>query len=111
MTGSWTIEGTPLANPLAAGASPAAIHTALDPEDKPRFLDDLDQATREMREQLDLTPVFSVLEEYRRLAILQRDRIAYHRTIRAAAAIATGEESPEDEPFEVTRQKAGFSAG
>ena len=61
-----------------------------------------------MRRQLDLTPVFSVLEEFRRLAILQTNRDSYRRVVRAAAALATGEESAEDEPFEMTRAKAGF---
>lgn len=111
MTASWSIEGSRPASPLAAGASPDAIHAALDPQDQQRFLDDLDRASQDMRRQLDLTPVFSVLEEYRRLAILQRDRVAYRRTVRAAAVMATDEESPEDESFDVTRHKAGLTAG
>lgn len=108
MTASWSIDAEPPATPLAAGASPEAIHAALDDEDRVRFRAALDAATETMRRELDLTPVFAVLEEFRRLAILQTDRGAYHRVVRGAAALATGEQSPDDEPFEVTRGKAGL---
>ncbi|MDL5158683.1 DUF6247 family protein [Actinomycetospora termitidis] len=108
MSASWSIDADPPARPLGAGASPESIHAALDPEDQVRFRQALETASESMRRELDLTPVFSVLEEFRRLAILQTNRGSYHRVIRAAAAMATGEESPRDEPFEVTRAKAGF---
>lgn len=108
MTASWSIDAEPPATPLAAGASPEAIHAALDEPDRARFREALDAASEAMRRDLDLTPVFEVLEEFRRLAILQSDRVAYRRVVRAAAAMATGQESPTDEAFEVTRAKAGL---
>ncbi|WP_433798155.1 DUF6247 family protein [Actinomycetospora sp. CA-084318] len=108
MTASWSIDAEPPTTPLGAGASPEAIHAALDGPDQERFRRALDAASERMRRDLDLTPVFTVLEEFRRLALLQRDRSAYHRVVRAAAALATGQESPVDEPFEVTRSKAGL---
>lgn len=108
MTASWSVDAEPPATPLAEGAAPGDIHSALDAEDQVRFRQALDAATEQMRRDLDLSPVFAVLEEFRRLAILQTDRAAFHRVIRAAAALATGEDSPVDEPFDVTRAKAGL---
>ncbi|MEJ2871522.1 DUF6247 family protein [Actinomycetospora sp. OC33-EN08] len=108
MSVSWSLDAEPPATPLAAGASPEAIHTALDEADQVRFRLALDAATETMRRELDLAPVFAVLEEFRRLAILQSDRVAFHRVVRGAAALATGEQSPAGEPFEVTRGKAGL---
>ena len=57
---------------------------------------------------MNLEPLVSVLEEFRRLAILQTDRVGWERTLRGAAFLASGEESPEDEPLSVTRTKAGM---
>jgi hypothetical protein len=95
-------------HPLAAGASPAAIRQRLAPEDAQRFLHEYQRAIDEARVSLDLTTVHEVTERWRRIAILQTDAEGYRRTVRRAAELATGSPSPDDEPLEVTKRKAGL---
>ena len=108
MTASWTLAEGPRAHPLAIGATPEAIRGALDEEDQVRFREAFDEAIEATRRGMDLEPLVSVLEEFRRLAILQTDREGWRRTLRGAAFLATGQQSPEDEPLAVTRAKAGM---
>jgi hypothetical protein len=108
MTASWTVAEGPRAHSLAVGATPEAIHSALDAEDQVRFREAFDEALEATKHAMDLQPLVAVLEEYRRLAVLQTDRAGWRRTLRAAAYLATEEQSPEDEPLTVTRAKAGM---
>jgi len=95
-------------HPLAAGAAPAVVRQWLAPEDARRFLAEYQNAIDEARTSLDLTTVHEVTERWRRVAILQTDAEGYRRTVRRGAELATGHPSPEDEPFDVTKRKAGL---
>lgn len=93
-------------NPLAQGASPEAIRSALLPEDQASFDGAYAAALGEARDSLDLTGLFRMLERWRGLAALQRDPEVFRRVARRAAEKLTGHPSPEDEPLTVTRAKA-----
>jgi Family of unknown function (DUF6247) len=95
-------------NPLRSGASPASIRAALLGGDRAGFDAAYEAALVESRESLDLTGLFKTLERWRRLAVLQRDLEAYRRMVRRVAQTLTGQESPVDEPLEITRSKAGM---
>jgi hypothetical protein len=95
-------------HPLSAGAAPATVRRWLAPEDAQRFLDEYQLAIDDARSSLDLTTVHEVTERWRRIAILQTDAEGYRRTVRRAAELATGHPSPDDEPLEVTKRKAGL---
>ena len=60
------------------------------------------------RSTYDLDPVYEVVEQWRRIAVLQTDPAAFRRTMRVAAEMATGEPSSEDEPWETALSKAGL---
>jgi hypothetical protein len=93
-------------HPLAKGASPEAIRSALLPEDQPAFDAAYDAALIHARESRDLTELFQMLERWRGLAALQNDPEIFRRVARRAAEKLTGQPSPEDEPLAVTRAKA-----
>lgn len=95
-------------HPLRRGASPATIRARLLPEDAERFLAAYQAALVDARDALDLTPVFEVVEHWRQIAALQSDPVAFRRSVRAVAELTTGEASPEDEPLDVSRAKAGM---
>jgi len=92
---------------LPPGAQPGAIAAALLPEDRARFLSSYERELREARSSLDLTALHAVLEQWRGVAAMQARPEEYRRDMRRAAELITGEPSPEDEPLEVTRRKAG----
>lgn len=60
------------------------------------------------RDRLDLTELFEVLKQWRRVAVLQSDRESFRRVARRTAELVTGKPVPADEPLEVTRAKAGL---
>lgn len=93
---------------LAPGASPAAIHAALFPEDRAEFIAAYNAALEGARSTLHLAPVHELLEEWRCRAVLQADPEAFRRSVRRAAEFFTGEAVPDDEPFAVTRAHAGM---
>lgn len=95
-------------HPLARGASPEAIRSALLPEDRPAFDDAYATALAEARTSLDLTTLFTTLERWRATAVLQSDPARFRDVARRAAEKLTGQPSPEDEPMSVTRAKAGL---
>lgn len=106
MTGA--APSTPPEHPLLPGASPAAIAAFLLPDDRPAFVAAYEAALDEARRTLDLTPVHDVVEDWRRVALVQSDPIHFRRAVRRAAEIVSGEPVPADEPFEVTRARAGL---
>ena len=65
-------------------------------------------ALADARSTLHLTPAEKVLEEWRRRAVLQSDPDAFRRSVRRAAKFFTGDPAPEDEPYEITRARAGM---
>ncbi|MEJ2888865.1 DUF6247 family protein [Actinomycetospora aeridis] len=93
---------------LAVGASPAAIHAGLLPEDREAFLTAYGAALELARSTLHLAPVHHVVEEWRRRAVLQSDPAAFRHSVLRAAEFFAGEAVPDDEPFEVTRTRAGL---
>ena len=93
---------------LAEGASPGTIREALFQEDKELFDQAYASALDEARRTYELAPVLETIEEWRRRAILQSDPEAFRRAVRRAAEYFTGEPVPEDEPFAITRVKAGM---
>ncbi|HEY2193802.1 MAG TPA: DUF6247 family protein [Actinomycetospora sp.] len=93
---------------LARGASPATVHGHLPEPERSRFLAEYEAALDHARGTLDLAPVLDLVERYRAIAIAQSDPEAFRRGVRRWAEIVTGEPVPDDEPFEVTRTKAGI---
>ncbi|HEY1974852.1 MAG TPA: DUF6247 family protein [Pseudonocardia sp.] len=95
-------------HPLAKGASPDAIRSALLPGDQAAFDVAYGKALDDARESLDLTGLFRMLERWRGRAALRHDPQTFRRVARRAAEKLTGQPSPEDEPLAVTRAKAGM---
>ncbi|MCD2186630.1 DUF6247 family protein [Actinomycetospora soli] len=93
---------------LARGASPASIRAALLPEDKTVFDAAYEDALERARRDYDLAALHDTLENWRRQAIAQSDPEAFRLMVRRAAAFFSGEPVPSDEPFAVTRAKAGM---
>ncbi len=93
-------------HPLAKGASPEAIRSALLSEDQAGFDLAYAAALGQARESLDLTGLFLMLERWRGRAVLQQDPQAFRRVARRAAEKLTGQASPDDESLAVTRAKA-----
>jgi hypothetical protein len=93
---------------LLTGASPRAVSSRLLPEDRERFAAEYEAALDEARRTYELAGVQELVEHWRQVAVLQSDPMAFRRSVRVVAEIATGEPTPEGEPFEVTRQKAGM---
>lgn len=108
MTGSTSAHSAPSPRSLAAGASPAAIRAGLFAEDRAEFDAAYGAALDEARRTYELAPVYDLVEQWRRRAILQSDPEAFRRSVRRAAEFFTGKPVPEDEPFEVTRAHAGL---
>ncbi|MFC5140668.1 DUF6247 family protein [Actinomycetospora rhizophila] len=98
----------PTEHPLLPGASPATIRSFLVPEDRPTFMAAYEAALDEARRTLDLSPVLELVEDWRRVALVQADPVRFRRAVHRAAEIATGEPATADEPFEVTRSRAGL---
>ena len=109
MTALWSYDDQPRrGDPLLPGAAPAAIRETLLPEDRAEFDSAYERALAVTRESLDLSELFRVLEFWRRLALLQRDRDGYRALVRRAAELLTGEPVAEDEPLAITRARAGM---
>lgn len=90
------------------GASPRDVSRSLLPEDRGRFAEEYESALEQARRTYELGGVHDVVERWRRIAVLQSDPAGFRRSVRTVAEIVTGEPSPEGEPFEVTRLKAGM---
>jgi hypothetical protein len=95
-------------HPLLPGASPATIRSFLLPEDRPTFVEAYEAALDQARRSLDLAPVHEVVEDWRRVALVQADPVRFRRDVHRAAEIVTGEPVRDGEPFAVTRTKAGL---
>ncbi|HEY2195981.1 MAG TPA: DUF6247 family protein [Actinomycetospora sp.] len=93
---------------LAAGASPASIRAWLLPEDRTAFDEAYGEALDQVRCDVDAAALHATLENWRRRAIAQSDPEVFRRTVRRMAAFYTGQPVPADEPFAVTRAKAGM---
>lgn len=77
-------------------------------EDRERFVGEYEAAMDEARRSLELEPVHAVVERWRRIAVLQTDPVAFRRSVRRAAELMTGASTPDDEPFTITRSRAGM---
>ncbi|WP_028935481.1 DUF6247 family protein [Pseudonocardia spinosispora] len=107
--GAPHVDGSaPRRHPLAPGASPAAIRTALLPEDRAIFDAAYSAALDEARASLDLTALLDLVESWRRIAALQADPNNFARIARRVTELRTGQPVPADEPLSVTRTKAGL---
>ena len=93
---------------LLIGASPKAIMGYLFPEDRGPFQAEYESALDEARRTYDLSGVHRLVEHWRRIAALQADPAGFRESVRALAEIASGAPSPPEEPFAITRQKAGL---
>jgi hypothetical protein len=99
MTATYSVDDEPPGgHPLRRGAAPGAIRAALLPEDHAGFDADYEQALSRARTTLDLTELFTVLEHWRRLAVLQSEPEVFRRVAQRAAELHTGEPRPSDEP-------------
>jgi hypothetical protein len=92
---------------LAPGAQPAAIASALLPDDRARFLASYERELSRAQSSLDLTALHDTVEQWRGRAAMQSRPEQYRQGLRRAAELITGQPSPDDEPLEVTRAKAG----
>ncbi len=105
----WSYDDQPRrGDPLLPGAAPAAIREALLPDDRAAFDAAYERALAVARESPDLADLFREIEQWRRVALLQRDRDGYRALVRRAAELLTGQPVPEDEPLAVTRARAGM---
>lgn len=93
---------------LAQGASPASIRAALLPEDKGAFDEAYERALDQARRDYDLAALHATLENWRRQAIAQSDPEAFTVMVRRVAEFYSGAPVPADEPFAVSRAKAGM---
>ncbi|ASR40009.1 hypothetical protein BAY61_32145 (plasmid) [Prauserella marina] len=100
--------GPPPASSLRPGADPKAISAALLPADQEQFKQEFAQTLERMKGTLDLTELHALLEQWRRLAVLQREPDRFHHVVRRAAELRTGRPVPADEPLETTRADAGI---
>ncbi|GAA4916739.1 DUF6247 family protein [Actinomycetospora succinea] len=97
MTATYSIDDEPAGgHPLRQGASPAAIHAALPPEDRADFDADYAKALDRAGTTRDLTELFTVLEHWRRLAVLQSEPEIFRRVAERAAELRTDEPATED---------------
>lgn len=101
-------SNVPPGGSLARGATPAAIRAALLPGDRDRFDQDYWHALEQAKQDYDVTGLHSTLENWRRQAIAQSDPESFRTMVRRAAAFFSGQPVPDDEPFEITRSKAGM---
>lgn len=108
VTADASDERPPGAHPLAPGASPHAIRSALLESDRGAFDAAYAEALEVARERLELTELFDTLEQWRRVAVLQSDRENFRAVARRTAELVTGEPVPVGEPLEITRDKAGL---
>jgi hypothetical protein len=108
MTASASSDGSPRSRSLGEGASPGTIRAALFPEDRELFDQAYARALDDARRTYELAAVHETVEEWRRRAIAQSDPEAFRRTVRRAAEFFSGEPVADDEPFAVTRAKAGM---
>jgi hypothetical protein len=105
----YSVEDEPVRrHPLAKGASPEAIRSHLLVDDRAEFDAELAATLEATKCSLDLTGLFTMLEQWRRIAALQSDPERFARVVRRAAEELTGQSSPPDEPLAVTRAKAGM---
>jgi hypothetical protein len=105
----YSVEDEPARrHPLAKGASPEAIRSHLLVDDRAEFDAALAAALEATKYSLDLTELFTMLEQWRRIAALQSDPQRFARVVRRAAEQLTGQACPPDEPLAVTRDKAGM---
>jgi hypothetical protein len=95
-------EQTPDLQALAPGAAPEVIREHLLPHDRERF----DAALASAQASLNEDQMWTCVERWRGIAVLQADRQRFRRLARQIAERTTGMPSPEDEPLEVTRAKA-----
>ena len=109
MTALWSFDEQPrTGDPLLPGATLAAIRDGLLPHDRAAFEVAYQEALADARESLELGELFQTLEQWRRLALLQRDPERFVSVIRRAAERLTGEPIPDGEPWEDTRRRAGL---
>jgi hypothetical protein len=108
MTATYAVDEQPHRHPLLPGAQPHAIREHLLPEDQPLFEAAYEQALADAKKSMDLTGLFETLEQWRCAAVLQSDPAKFRHAVRRAAELLTGQPVPEDEPFSVTRRKAGM---
>jgi hypothetical protein len=78
-------DPVPGRHPLARGASPEAIRSALLTEDQDEFDAAYEAALADARTSLDLTGLFRMLEQWRGIVALQSDPEVFRRVARRAA--------------------------
>ncbi|MDL5159208.1 DUF6247 family protein [Actinomycetospora termitidis] len=102
-----TADPVPDDGPLQRGASPAQVRDRLPEPERSRFVAEYESALEDARTSLDLTALLDLIEHYRVVVMVWRDPVGFRSGVRQWAEIVTGEATPEDEPFELTRHRAG----
>ena len=109
MSATWAIDDK--ANerhPLARGARPKDIRAALLSEDRAEFDEALAAATDRFRSSLDFSEMFALLDQWRKIAVLQSDPERFARIARKAAELNTGCPPAPDADLDELRGQAGI---
>jgi Family of unknown function (DUF6247) len=108
MSATWAIDDkADKRHPLARGARPVDIRAALRGEDQVEFDEALSAATDRFRESLDFSELFAVLDQWRKIAVLQSDPERFTRIARRAAELNTGRPPAPDASVAELRAQAG----
>lgn len=94
-------DGASRGHPLGPGADLDVIREHLLPVEREQF--DLEVRTAE-----EAGDTWEIVERWRTVAVIQADRAGFAAMVRRTAERLTGELTPEDEPLEVTRRRAGM---
>lgn len=112
MTATYSADEDPPAedaHPLRKGASPDTIRRHLySSADRDEFDQALSAALDAVKASRDLTGLFRMLDQWRRIAVLQSDPERFRRVVRRAAEANVGRPIPDDEPLSMTRSRAGL---
>lgn len=109
MSATWAIDDkADERHPLARGARPKDIRAALFPEDQAEFDEALAAATERFRASLDFSELFTLLDQWRKIAVLQSDPERFARIARKAAELNTGRPPAADADTDELRSQSGI---
>ena len=109
MTATWAFDDqADQRHPLARGARPVDIREALLPEDRAEFDAALTAAADRFKQSLDFTELFSLLDQWRKIAALQSDPDRFARVARRVTELTSGRQPASDATLAELRAQAGI---
>jgi hypothetical protein len=110
MSATWSIDdkADEQRHPLARGSRPVDIRAALLAEDHAEFDQALAAATDRFRASLDFSELFALLEQWRKIAVLQSDPDRFARVARRAAELNLGSPPAPNTTLAELRAQAGM---